>query len=102
LIYEVVYCSDCKKPIKSVPSWLADVNVRFTCETCRQKHPRGVLGYDSGVVPHSGIDPDLEGVAALNAPVDEASSDDVALDDVDPDAAIEGDSEAIVPAIGEE
>lgn len=46
MIYEVVYCSDCKKPIKSVPSWLADVNVRFSCESCRQKHPRGVVGFD--------------------------------------------------------
>jgi len=65
LIYDVVYCSDCKKPIRSVPVWLAGVNVRFTCESCRQKHPRGVLGFDSGPTPRVGGDPDAEDVLAV-------------------------------------
>ena len=51
---EVVYCSDCKKPVKSVPSWLAGVNVRFTCESCRQKHPRGVPGLEPTIAGRAG------------------------------------------------
>jgi hypothetical protein len=47
VIYEVVYCADCKKPLKSVPSWLAGVNVRFSCDSCRQRHPRTPVGYDA-------------------------------------------------------
>jgi len=101
LIYEVVYCSDCKKPIKSVPSWLSDVNVRFTCETCRQKHPRGVLGFDANVVPRSGIDPDLEVSDVLGSPIEAVAGDDVPLDEVDPDTA-DVDPEAVPIGVGEE
>jgi hypothetical protein len=46
LAYEVVHCSECGKPIKSAPLWLHDVKVEFTCESCRQKHPKPVAGYD--------------------------------------------------------
>lgn len=34
-------CSECQKPIPAIPQWLSDVKVRFQCEECRQKHPRG-------------------------------------------------------------
>ena len=33
-------CCECRKPISSIPSWLADAKVKFQCEECRQKHPR--------------------------------------------------------------
>ena len=33
-------CSECKKPISTIPSWLAGAHVKFQCEECRQKHPR--------------------------------------------------------------
>ena len=35
-----VSCSECRKPISSIPAWLADAKVKFQCEECRQKHPR--------------------------------------------------------------
>jgi hypothetical protein len=102
LIYEVVYCSDCKKPIKSVPSWLADVNVRFSCETCRQKHPRGVLGFDSSAVARSGIDPDLEVAEVLGEPIDVAPHDGVALEDVDPDSNADAEPDEVAAGVGDE
>ncbi len=33
-------CSECRKPISTIPSWLAGAHVKFQCEECRQKHPR--------------------------------------------------------------
>ena len=33
-------CRECGKPIRTIPLWLADANVKFQCEECRQKHPR--------------------------------------------------------------
>ena len=89
MIYEVVYCSDCKKPVKSVPSWLASVNVRFTCESCRQKHPRGVVGFDAPPGVRVGGDLDGDGEEVSDAPgelVDEETS----LDEVEADDAPHG------------
>lgn len=34
----VVTCVDCGKPLDKIPSWLASVKVKFTCEECRTKH----------------------------------------------------------------
>jgi hypothetical protein len=34
----VVTCVDCGKPLEKIPSWLAGVKVKFTCEECRTKH----------------------------------------------------------------
>ena len=53
MVYEVVHCVECGKPIKSVPTWLAGVDVKFSCEACRQKHPRPFLGPDT-VAPARG------------------------------------------------
>lgn len=54
MVYEVVHCAECGKPIKSVPSWLAGVDVKFSCESCRQKHPRPFLGADNNAAPVRG------------------------------------------------
>jgi hypothetical protein len=35
-----VICCECKKPISTIPAWLAGAKVKFQCEECRQKHPR--------------------------------------------------------------
>ena len=35
-----VTCCECKKPISTIPVWLAGAKVKFQCEECRQKHPR--------------------------------------------------------------
>lgn len=76
MVYEVVHCAECGKPIKSVPSWLAGVDVKFTCEACRQKHPRPFLGPDT-VAPVRGgrrVGDDAEeetGLAVVAADADE-------------------------------
>ncbi|HEX5323209.1 MAG TPA: hypothetical protein VFW40_05435 [Capsulimonadaceae bacterium] len=54
MVYEVVHCAECGKPIKSVPSWLAGVEVKFSCEACRQKHPRPFLGPDAAAPARGG------------------------------------------------
>jgi hypothetical protein len=54
VVYEVVHCSECGKPIRSAPSWLADVEVRFNCDSCRQKHPRPFSAVDV-VSPSAGL-----------------------------------------------
>ncbi len=89
-MYEVVYCADCKKPIKSVPSWLAGVNVRFTCETCRQKHPRGVVGFDAVPAPRLAGDPELEVDGIIDEPPGELVEEDEVLEDAGDDAIVAG------------
>lgn len=37
---EEVHCSECGMPISAIPAWYANVNVKFTCDSCRQKSPR--------------------------------------------------------------
>ena len=62
MVYETVYCSECSKPVKAVPSWLADVKVRFSCETCRQKHPKAYAPIElAGVRPIKSEDDDVIG-----------------------------------------
>lgn len=46
MVYETVYCCECEKPVKAVPAWLAGVKVRFSCEACRQKHPKAYAPVD--------------------------------------------------------
>lgn len=82
MVYEVVYCNECMKPIKSIPTWLSDVKVRFTCEACRQKHPKAAAGYETVGASRAARedevieDPDLLGAAAD----DEDSADDSMID----------------------
>jgi hypothetical protein len=67
-VYETVYCSECSKPVKAVPAWLATVDVRFSCESCRQKHPKAYAPVElAGVRPLRADDEDV--VSEL--PVDE-------------------------------
>jgi|YNPMSStandDraft_1061717.scaffolds.fasta_scaffold34052_3 hypothetical protein len=42
----VVTCVDCGKPLEKIPSWLAEVRVKFTCEECRTKHRTPVVILD--------------------------------------------------------
>ncbi|GAB4464694.1 MAG: hypothetical protein OHK0029_34880 [Armatimonadaceae bacterium] len=39
-VVEEVHCSECGLPIPTIPNWYATVNVKFTCDACRQKGPR--------------------------------------------------------------
>ena len=77
MVYEVVFCNECHKPVKSVPTWLNDVKVRFTCETCRQKHPKALAGYDTALPTRASKDedavddPDLLVAAGEDEPAEE-------------------------------
>ena len=45
--------------MKAVPAWLADVKVRFSCETCRQKHPKAYAPVEiAGIRPPKTDDDD--------------------------------------------
>jgi hypothetical protein len=83
LVYEVVYCSECQKPVKSVPSWLSDVKVRFTCESCRQKHPKAAAGYDADIALRAARDEDvIEDADILVVADDEEAAEDGAIEPV--------------------
>lgn len=36
----MIHCSECGKPLEKVPSWLANVKIRFVCDNCRQVNPQ--------------------------------------------------------------
>lgn len=95
MVYEVVHCAECGKPIKSVPSWLASVDVKFTCEACRQKHPRPFLGADNVAPVRSDrrVSDDGEeegGIGAVAAEGDEDTSiEDIPEDFADDEPVVE-------------
>lgn len=75
--------------MKSIPSWLSDVKVRFTCEVCRQKHPKPVAGYETPAVSRAARDEDaIDDPELIGVVVDD---DEDVVDDIviEPDAAFE-------------
>ncbi len=84
MIYDVVYCADCKKPLKSVPTWLAGVNVRFSCESCRQRHPRPTLGFDS---PALDADPVADEDIIADEPIEVIDDEPIGAE-IDPEDAV--------------
>lgn len=79
---EEAHCSDCGAPISAIPSWYANVAVRFTCDNCRQKSPRlaaaaPALEIDS---PRAAIiDPETDAEPAL----EDIDVDDIEIEDGD-------------------
>lgn len=77
-----VICSECGKPIPSIPSWLATVDVKFECEECRQKaagRPVGAL-MDLTSADEPDTLPELEG---LDEDLAGAEDEDVEPEDLD-------------------
>jgi hypothetical protein len=74
--------------VRSVPTWLADVDVRFNCDSCRQKHPRPFAAVDV-VAPTVALDGDEEVPDVIEA--DETTSLDDLLEEelAEEEAAIE-------------
>jgi len=85
-IVEEVHCIECGVPISAIPSWYANVNVKFTCDTCRQKSPR--LGQPAPASLADGDSP--RGDGALGVDIDP----DLAVDDVDVDDTESDDTDA--------
>ena len=85
MVYEVVHCAECGKPIKSVPSWLAGVDVKFSCEACRQKHPRPFLGPDSAAPVRGGRRDEGEEEGAITAVASADGDEDAPIEDLPED-----------------
>jgi hypothetical protein len=75
-----VTCSECHKPITTIPAWLAGADVKFQCEECRQKHPR-VPGM-AEAEPRRGIASDVDELGDLSV-VEEIVEEDVEEEVVD-------------------
>jgi hypothetical protein len=83
-IVEEVHCTECNVPIPSIPGWYASVNVRFTCDACRQKSGRSIAALAPPEVEtsRSSSDGDSDNDPAL----DEIDDADIELDDADAEA----------------
>jgi hypothetical protein len=87
---EEAHCSECGVPISAIPSWYANVAVRFTCDNCRQKSPKLTPGLPAAAADveaprATAIDPDAEVEPAL----DDIDIDEVEIEDADADAELE-------------
>ncbi|MBC8102773.1 MAG: hypothetical protein H7Z41_09325 [Cytophagales bacterium] len=93
-IVEEVHCIECGVPISAIPSWYANVNVRFTCDTCRQKSPR--LGQPVAAADSDGPR-STDGAIGLDADpdlaIDDAEIDDAELGVDDTEAEAEAEEE---------
>jgi len=91
---EEAHCAECGVPISAIPSWYANVAVRFSCDNCRQKSPRLAaapvpsLDADTATVTSGAIDTELDGDAAL----EDIDVEDIEIDDaeLDSEAEVEG------------
>ena len=81
-IVEEVHCSECGVPIPAIPGWYANVNVRFTCDTCRQKSPKL-----AAPVPPVDADSPRAALADGETEGDEPALDDIDVDDIELDEA---------------
>jgi hypothetical protein len=89
-VVEEVHCSECGVPIPAIPGWYAQVNVRFTCDTCRQKSPKLAAPVPSADIesPRGALaDGDSDSEPAL----DDIDVDDLGLDEADADADADAD-----------
>lgn len=88
LAVEEVHCTECNAPMSAIPSWYANVRVKFACDACRQKSPRltaAVPALDGAVRPEaSALDEDAD--AATDDTDAETDDVDIELDDAEPAA----------------
>jgi hypothetical protein len=87
-----VRCSECGKPVPSIPQWLSDVKVAFQCEECRQKHPRAPGVPELVEPPRRTLGPTDEG-AEIEEVVDES------IEDLDDEAEEEEEEEEAEEAV---
>lgn len=82
---ELLRCSDCNAPLRSVPSWMATAKVKFTCNSCPKRSSRTpATRFDTPIearVSPIGGDPemDISAVPDLEEDVDA----DISLEDLD-------------------
>ena len=86
LAVEEVHCSECNAPMSAIPSWYANVRVKFACDACRQKSPRLTAAVPplEGVTRSeaSALDEDAEAVAEdADAETDDVE---IELDEAEP------------------
>lgn len=63
--------------------------MRFTCETCRQKHPKALAGYETVGGARARDEELVEDPDVLAVADEDAADDDVDVDVVDADVVIE-------------
>lgn len=85
-IVEEVHCIYTGAPIPAIPSWYANVNVRFFCEAAKAKSPALAAAVPlDAALPSSALDADGDVEPAL----DEIDDAELELDDADLDADAE-------------
>lgn len=92
---EVPRCSDCGAPLKSVPTWLANAKVSFTCSACPRRSSRGAAAAAAARLDRpaeapsrlAGDDPDLE-VDEIEEMDEDADLEAEELDDAKEDADV--------------
>ena len=83
---EVPRCSDCGAALKSIPTWLADAKVNFTCSACPRRSARSAASIAAArpietPVRLTAADPDLEGEDMED--IDEDADLDLGADELD-------------------
>jgi len=70
---EEVHCAECNVPMPAIPAWYAKVNVKFTCDNCRQKSPGRLAAAPAAAeepTAVSGVDLDLDAAEDEDADAD--------------------------------
>ncbi len=85
---EEVHCAECNVPMPAIPAWYAKVNVKFTCDNCRQKSPGRLAAApaaaaDENTSAVSGVDLDLEGAEDADEDADAEMEEDDASGDAE-------------------
>ena len=93
-VVEEVHCVECGAPISAIPSWYANVNVKFSCDNCRQKSPRltpalATADNETPSAASGSIDSELDAEPAL----EDIDVDDIEIELDDADADSDSDSE---------
>jgi hypothetical protein len=77
-VVEEAHCAECGAPITAIPSWYADVAVKFSCDNCRQKSPR----LAAAVPAHEADAPRATGLLDADGEA-EPALEDIDVDDID-------------------
>lgn len=90
-IVEEVHCIECNVPIPSLPGWYATVNVRFTCDSCRQKAGRNLAAALAvpEVEPRTAASGLADGDIDLEPALDEIDDVELDIDDTEPEMEAE-------------
>ena len=84
-VVEEVHCVECGAPIPAIPAWYAQVRLKFTCDTCRQKSPRLSALPTAALAPESVVAADDVESGLDDVALDPEIADDLEVDEPDVD-----------------